>query len=193
MKNFVFVALVATLGFIGCATSSQGDMVQAQKELAETRQLLAQVQASAGKREASPAPETRAKEVSIQRLRASGYILPDAPPSNVGFLHRPPKECERGPYALVIDNPTESFASVVLDGRTVRVFGADDELPPLIPPYEKIYVCLDEIGMHGYRITLFGARGRQLKKQISYQKTVTYTNTPNGWGRQHFTIHERGF
>lgn len=69
------------------------------------------------------------------------------PPQNWGWLHTPPMGCDRGPNSLALQNNTDFYVRVVVDGEGLMVRGASGVFPEL-PPRTTVYVCLSHTGIH---------------------------------------------
>ncbi|MFH1047913.1 MAG: hypothetical protein V1738_06445 [Patescibacteria group bacterium] len=127
-----------------------------------------------------PAPDFNQVDAApTARIINPSPSAPLGPPQHWARAYRPPEVegCDSGPFSLEIRNQTDWFLEVLLDGRQIRVFGADGNLPHL-PPGQSAYVCLDNIGRHVVMGRAYQRRGAELIQVDDFQVTQNYGANP---------------
>lgn len=137
------------------------------------------------------APQGYAAPPTVGMIPAARPPARSGPPQNWAWLHTPPYGCSTGPLSLEIDNQTRYFMAVLMDGKKLRVRGADGELPQ-IPPGETAYVCLNDLGDHTIDgVAYAGAYGNLVEVDRFHIRETFSVSTMATWGRQAFTINDQ--
>lgn len=117
-----------------------------------------------------------------------GRPVPAGPPQNFAWLHTPPQGCESGPLSLQVTNQTRYYLTVLIDGQALRVRGSQGELPHL-PPGERAYVCLNELGTHSVTGVAYVGRYGQLTELLRFGTRHVFTiDSTNAFGRQQVEV-----
>lgn len=182
MYKLFFLAVVTSLG-CSCATSvgaestTDRELALLRQQNAELRRMIAMQRGdtvSAGPRMVAPPPSAR-------RHRAG-------PPQEWAWLHQRPEGCERGPLAVEFQNFTFHNIELFIDGKRMRIRGADGELPA-IPPRTSVYACLQETGTHRISGIAYASRYGELREIDRFDRSNEFRPTLMGArGTQWFPI-----
>jgi len=165
-KLILFLTAAACLGtFAACATtgasagSGEDELAKLKRQNAELRQQLS-----------GPRP------VGVPNL--ADMVPPPAqhrvvPPANWAWLHQAPEGCEHGVFSMRIENLTDYYVDMMLNGERLKVRGSRGLLPG-IPPNESAYICLGGVGLQSFIGTLFACRGGPLSPRCELQKVGTF-------------------
>jgi hypothetical protein len=131
---------------------------------------------------------------SVTLLRPEDMIPPPAqmrrgPPQNWAWLHTPPSGCSGGIYALTLVNQTDYYANILIDGESLRVRGARGMLPG-VPPHEKVYMCLGNMGKHTFTGEIFALRYGQANRVGTYRFEATFSGNSAAYGGQEVVIRD---
>ena len=176
-KLMSFLAAVACLGTLAaCATtgavagSEEDDLAKLKRQNAELRQQLS-----------GPRPV----QSPVMAPSLADMVPPPAQhhamtPANWAWLNQPPEGCEHGVFSMRIENRTDYFVDMMLNGERLKVRGSRGLLPG-IPPNESVYICLGNIGVQSFVGTLFACRGGPLSPRCELQQVGTFKYRAS-WG-----------
>lgn len=195
MKNSALMMVLSALVLNGCKITTG---------LRASSSVSAQAPAPI---EGDPQPYGRAD------MLAPAMITDQMLPQNVALLGHPWQACEDARerehmLSLEMKNTMDGFANVELDGQPLSIHSGRGvlnpaemvrtQLPPLIPKRMSAYVCLNDIGIHTFKVAVYaerlhGSRGtqfvqRKLVKVCSFEDSFEFGPSPNGIYRQLMTI-----
>lgn len=109
---------------------------------------------------------------------------PTGPPQHWVRAYRPPqvRGCDSGTFSVQFRNDTDWYLEVYLDGRRIRVFGADGTLPH-IPPGQSAYGCLDSVGTHAIMGRAFARRASELIEVDDFSFSRSFGASPRRGSR----------
>ncbi len=179
-KMFLSLCLMP---LIGCATTlrnTDAEFDALKRENAELRQQIAerdaQPPAPPKASRVAPAPVVvPAPAVPVPVVRPEDMVPPAArpnygPPQNWGWMYVTPRGCHR-PFLFPIENKTNYFLKLRLDGQEIRIRGANTAMP-FLPPGQTVYVCLSSIGEHTLMGDAYATRFGQLKKVEAFNTPI---------------------
>lgn len=195
--------MMAALLVAGCG-STTSRVARLERTIEEQREIIASLQAErlTGVRAESasplPSPPPQAGEgerVGVVPPPASRPMPIPVTPQHWGSMHGAPPVpggCP-GILSLTIENRTEYYISVLLDGVAVQVGGGSGILPHL-PPGQRVDVCLTRPGRHTVMGVGFARRGAELVEVGRFSEQVTFDQrSVHTWGRQQYILSSRHF
>jgi len=182
-----YLMIVPALGMLACScATSVGAESPMDKEMALLRQQNAALHRMvAMQRGVAPQgqPGMVQSPPSARRHRVG-------PPQEWAWMHQRPEGCESGPLAVEFQNFTFNYIALFIDGRRMRIRGADGELPA-IPPRTSVYACLQEVGTHQISGIAYVTRYGELREIDRFDRSNTFYSTLQGArGTQWFPINK---
>jgi hypothetical protein len=151
MKNFLMIVPAALLAACATTGASQKPVVDPMFEAQQRK--IASLEAKLVELEARPAVQPAQKQF-VQPVMVQQQMIPpparpqiSGPPQYFGWLNMTPYGCTSGPFRLQINNNTDYFVTLLVDGQEVKPRGAYNVLPH-VPPKETVYLCLSSLGEH---------------------------------------------
>ncbi|OIO52103.1 hypothetical protein COY93_03665 [Candidatus Uhrbacteria bacterium CG_4_10_14_0_8_um_filter_58_22] len=210
MKRHLIMAVIAAAVVVltsgGCVSSRQFDALASQLDALASQNHDLQQQIAAVQRPTAPVsqpeqPVTSGPPPAIEQPRPAprpmpmggpGYVAPALPfpPQNWARAYGPPEipGCQAGILSVSVENETDFYVSVFIDGQEVRVFGAGGNLPHL-PPRQTAYACLEHPGLHAIQGVVYARRGSQMIEVQRFSMSRDFSlRTIRSSGRQRISV-----
>jgi hypothetical protein len=166
-----------------------------QRQNAELRQQVGkrpaprQVDPAEGDAVSEPLPTNGRALIQPEDMVPPPAKMRRGPPQNWAWMHTQPAGCASGVYALTVVNQTDYYINLMIDGEPLRVRGARGLLPG-VPPHEKVYMCLGNLGKHTFTGELFALRYGQAMKVGTYRYEGDYGGNTMSFGTQEVIIRD---
>ncbi len=107
--------------------------------------------------------------------QGQAYGPTSIPLKDVAFLDFAPRACGDGPLSVEFVNESGNYVALEFDGLDVHIMGAQDELPPFVPPGSHVYLCMDEMGHHSITGTQYTVAGGRPVRMFDFRWNGEFT------------------